>query len=102
MLNVIFDSELLDISLGFQIKLFFRFQFHRQAVRVPAGFAEDSESLHGLVAPEHIFEGGLHHMTDMRLTVGSGGAVVKYPVRPAVALAGGTVKDIFFIPILED
>ena len=44
---------------------------------VPSGFAWNVITLHGAIARNHIFDHAGEHVSDMRLAVGRGGAVVE-------------------------
>ena len=49
-----FHAILLDLILAVQAERLFHFQFHGQAMRIPAGLAQHLLALHGLVAGDQV------------------------------------------------
>ncbi len=74
---------------------------HRQAVRVPAALAVDSEALHRLVARVDVLEDPREHVVGARPAVGRGRALIEDVRLGAGPLGGAAREDVALAPHLE-
>src|SRR5258708_7771220 len=63
------DAVFFDLLFVIKAKLFFDFNFYRQAMRIPASFAENKKSPHGFIAAKKIFIDAGQEVAGMRLAV---------------------------------
>src|SRR6185436_13107240 len=93
---------LLDALLVEDAELFLDLVFHRQAVRVPAGFARTVEAAHGLVAREQILERAREHVMDAGPAVGRRRALVEHELRTRGALDHQASEHVLAAPEVEN
>ena len=70
-------------------------------MRVPARLPLHVEALHGLVAPEKVFEGAGQDVMGARLAVGSGRPFVEDETRPALAQRQAGLEGAVSLPGLH-
>ena len=78
LMNERFDTVAFDLLLGMDAKLFGDFDFDRQSVRVPSGFAPAEISANGAVARKQILDGPRQAVSGMRQAVGRRRPFIKH------------------------
>ncbi len=92
------DAVRFDIFFARHTQLFFHFDLDRQAVRVPARFPANLESLHRLVATHGILERPGHDVVNARHTVCRRRPFVEYKRRPAFTDCDAFFQEILLFP----
>ena len=93
------DAVLLDLGLAVQAQLLFHFQLYRQAVGIPARFAQHVLPLHGVIPGDQILDGAGLHVADVGLAVGRGRAVEEREgVLRVIPGMEGLFHDVVFLP----
>ena len=87
--------------LQFALQFLFNFDFDRQAVCVPARFAQHQMSLHCAMAAEKIFDGARKHMMNTRTTIGRWRSFKKHVRLRTCARGQRTRKQILRAPTRE-
>src|SRR3990170_4838037 len=100
------DSDLLDLLLGgahaeLGLDALFDLDLHRQAVRVPSGFARHVEAAHGAVPAEQILDGPREDVVDARPSVGGRRAFEENELRLLVRLRLGLLEELLLFPEAE-
>jgi len=96
------DAIGLDLRLAINAEGFFDLQLNRQAMRIPAGLAQDMVALHGLVARDDVLDDPGQDMADMRLAVGRRRTIEKGEFRPRLAQFDRTLENVIVLPELQD
>ena len=95
------DAVGLDLWLAVQAQQLFHLQLHGQAVRIPAGLAQDVLALHALEARNQVLDGARFDVADVRAAVGRGRAVEKGETLRAVAVMEAFFHDAFALPEVQ-
>ena len=96
------DAVLLDLAFVLQPKLLLDFDFDGQAVRVPAGFAMNLESAHGLIAADQIFDRPGENVVDAGFAVRGRRAFVERVVGRILAGFDAFLEDSVLFPVVEN
>ena len=96
------DAVLLDFPLGSEAEFLFDFQFHGQAVGIPAAFAEAAVAFHGAVAADDILKDAGQDVVDAGAAVGGGRAFVEHKEGRVGAFRLGAAENIALFPVLPD
>ena len=64
-----FHAVPFDVLFAVQFQQLFNFQLNRQAMRIPAGFAENMVPFHRFIARDDILDRARQNMADVRLAV---------------------------------
>jgi len=96
------DAVGLDLLLAVEPQLLFDLELDRQAVRVPAGLAQDVFALHRLIARDHVLERARLDVADVRLAVRGRRAVVERERLGALAQLDRLLEDLPVVPELDD
>ena len=91
-----------DLRFSVDAQKVLHFQFDRQAVRVPAGFAQHIVALHRVVARNDVLERTGQDMADMRFSVGGRRTVIKGKGLSAFAKRDALLEDVVFLPEGKD
>ena len=91
-----------NLFFAIQPQHFFHFQLHRQAVRVPAGFAKHVVSAHAFIARHKVFKAAGNQMADVRHAVGRRRAVKKAERRLVRLRGEGFFYDVVLLPKIQD
>ena len=96
------NAVIFDLLLVGETEFLFDFNFHRQAVGIPAAFAGDVAALHGAVAQNDIFKGTGQNVMNARFAVGGRRTFEEDIFFPALAVFGRFFKDFFVVPEFQD
>ena len=102
MLDELLDAVGFDLFLRVDAELFADFDFDRQAVRVPAGFAFAAVAAHRLVAREEVLDRAGQAVAGVRHAVGRRRAFVEHERRRALPLGERLLVDAVLFPELAD
>jgi hypothetical protein len=83
-------------------EFFLHAKLDRQAMGVPAGFADDVFAFQGLVAAYHILDGACHHMVNAWGSVGTRWTFEKPKSVIPVAVIEALLKGVVLFPIIAD
>ena len=92
------NAVLFDLLFALDADLFLNFQLHRKSVGVPAGLSGDLISLHRAVTRHHVLDDSCQNMTDVRLSISRGRAVIEHICRAALALLHALFKNLIVLP----
>ncbi len=96
------DAEFFDLVLVLQTEFRLDLDLHRQAVRIPAGFAFNQESLHLLVTADHILDRAGDDMMNSRAAIGCRRTFIERKARRILAQSQSLVECVCLVPILKD
>ena len=65
---------------------------------VPSRLAGHHLALHGVIARDHVLDDAGQHMTDVRLAVRRGRAVIEYIRLPLASAVNALFKNVIFLP----
>ena len=98
----VLDAVLLDFPLGTEAQFLFDFQFHGQAVGIPAALAEAAVAFHGAVAADDILKDAGQDVVDAGAAVGRGRAFVEHKEGSVGAFRLRAAENIPLLPVLQD
>ena len=90
----------LNLLLAIESQSLLDLELNRQAMRIPAGLAQNILALHGLIARQQILDDTREHMADMRLAIRRRRTIVKRKGIISLTLINRLLRDIMFLPEL--
>ena len=92
------DAEFLNLAFAGEAEFFLNFNFHRQAVSIPAAAADDVIAAHDPVAQEDVLERARKDVVHAGASVGGRRAFVKDKFGAAAARLLGFVENVVLFP----
>ncbi len=101
-LTEFFNSVFLYTALIFQTEHFFHFNFHRQTMSIPTGFAFNLKAVHCFITADNIFQGPGHYMMNTRFAICRRGSFIKNEAWHTFTNINTFLHHIVFIPIFAN
>ncbi|MNM62363.1 hypothetical protein D3C81_736930 [compost metagenome] len=102
LLDEFFNPIILDFLLARNSKLLLHTKFHRQTMGIPASFADNTVTVHGLITTNKVLDHTAKHMPDMWSSVCSRRSLVEYVVRSSCPILNTLTECILTIPFSQD
>ena len=95
-----FHAVPFDVLFAVQFQQLFNFQLNRQAMRIPAGFAENMVPFHRFIARDDILDRARQNMADVRLAVCRRRPIIEGEIIALGSVFNALFENMVFLPEL--